>query len=296
MNTVVVVNGEHDWAQYLPGVAVERIRLQSSRWLYDGAHASPQADGQARGKLWVFDDAAGLAVQVTAVLWRVGAIRPQPAHRTALELIRLAGIPCVNPARTLLRGFDRLAMLNELREIGIPTLPFSVALGDGTLEQLRPNLPAVLKVGALHAGLGKARILDAAAWADARDLAFAADDYATVEPYIAYTRDIRCLAVGDQMWAMSRHAANAGWKVNAGQATFELIEPPAILRDYTLRTLAHFGADILGLDFLETPEGGYVCLESNDVPGFSGFPPEARLALARRMRERMEGAGGANLP
>ncbi len=293
MDTVVVVNGEHDWEQYLPGLAVERIRLQSSRWLYEAAPADTQADRGAEthphGKLWVFDDAGGLTLRVTAVLWRVGAIRPLPAHRTALELIRLAGVPCVNPARTLLRGFDRLAMLNELREIGVPTLPFSVALGDGTLEKLRPALPAVLKVGNLHAGLGKARIANEAAWADARDLAFAADDYATVEPYVAYTRDIRCLAVGDQLWAMSRRAAENGWKVNAGRATFELIEPPATLRDHTLRALAHLGADILGLDFLETPDGAFVCLESNDVPGLSGFPPEARLALARRLRERMEG-------
>lgn len=35
MSTLLVVNGETDWQEYLPGIAVEWRRIQTSRWLYD---------------------------------------------------------------------------------------------------------------------------------------------------------------------------------------------------------------------------------------------------------------------
>lgn len=177
MQTLVVINGEQDWPGYFPGCTVHYRRLQTSRWLYHN------------GQLWVFDVAG--SVRVDAVLWRVGAIRPHPGHRTVLELIRHARVPCINSAAVLLRGYDRLSMLNELREAGLPVAEMTVALGEGLLDRFEPGLPAVVKVGNYHGGYGKARPRDAEEWADVKDLTFATEDYVTVEPYVAYARDIR---------------------------------------------------------------------------------------------------------
>src|SRR5690242_8549984 len=102
MKTLIVVNGEQHWQEQFPGIQVHFRRLQTSRWLYYDH------------KLWVVDGSGTL--RVDGVLWRVGAIRPHPNHRAVLELIRLAKVPCMNPAAVLLRGFDRLAMLNEMRD------------------------------------------------------------------------------------------------------------------------------------------------------------------------------------
>lgn len=143
MKTLLVVNGEDYWAKYFSEYEVHQRRLQNSRWLLQD------------GVLWNFD-ATG-ALRVDAVLWRLGAVRPHSLHRAALETIRLSGVPCVNSAQTLLRGYDRLAMLTELREIGLPMLPFSVAIGERVLEVQPPDLPAVVKIGNLHGGWGKAR-------------------------------------------------------------------------------------------------------------------------------------------
>lgn len=272
MKTLIVVNGENDWQGYLPGIEVQQIHLQESKWLYHD------------GKLWVFHPAG--VTRVDAILWRVGAIRPHHNHRTVLELIRLAQVPCVNPVQVLLRGFDRLSMLNELREAGLPLLPYSVALGERTLDLFQPALPAVLKVGNYHGGLGKARIEDNNQWADAKDLLFVTDDYITIEPYIDYLQDIRCLAVGEQMWAMARQGAS--WKANAQTISYQIIDAPPILQEHTQRAMAHFKADVLGLDFLQTRDENYHLLESNDTPGLSGFPDEVRKALARQVREKME--------
>lgn len=270
MKTVVVVNGETDWPGFLPGLEVVRRRLQESRWVL------------RQGRLWVVDREG--AVEADGVLWRLGAVKPERGHRAVLEMIRLADIPCVNPASVLLRGYDRLSMLAELREAGLPTPNFDVVIGEQMLSNVRPKFPAVVKIGNFHGGFGKALVRTEEQWQDVMDLAFVTNDYATVEPYIDYIRDIRCLAVGDQMWGMSRRSAS--WKANRGVAASELIEIPASMQEYTERAMAHFGADVLGLDFLEAPDGTYVLIESNDIPGFTGFPDTARVAVADRLRRK----------
>src|SRR5262245_10358817 len=102
MKTILVVNGESDWQEYLPGYTVVRKKIQSSEWVLrnDELHVV---------------DAAG-SCKPDKILWRVGAIRPSPKHKTALELIQLAGVPCVNNAAVLLQGYDRLSMLNVMKK------------------------------------------------------------------------------------------------------------------------------------------------------------------------------------
>jgi ribosomal protein S6--L-glutamate ligase len=273
MQALIVVNGEPDWQTYFPGLDVYQIRLQSSQWLYHDGH------------LWVFDSAQTLKVE--HVLWRVGAIKPHPSHRTVLELLRFARVTCVNPVHVLLRSYDRLAMLQELREAELPVVPCSMALGEQVLERLQPTFPVVGKIGNYHGGWGKARLQDEAAWTDFKDLVFLSDDYVTIEPAIEYVQDIRCVAVGEQIWAMSRRGRF--WKANTQTASYEIIAVPPLLVDYTRRAMQHFSADLLGLDFLQTSDGQFVLLESNDTPGLTGFPPELRQAVAQRVRERIEG-------
>lgn len=274
MRRILVVNGESYWPAYFPGFEVHHKRLQLSRWLLrpDGLY---------------FLDAAG-SLRVDGVLWRLGAVRPHPSQRAAVEMIRLSGVPCVNSARVLSRGYDRLSMLAELREAGVPTPPLSVALGEGVLEAMRPELPAVLKVGNFHGGRGKARAQSAQEWAELADLLFISDDYVCVEPFIDYARDVRCLLIGGQTWAMERRGA--GWRVQAGAAEHALIEVPPLLEEYTRRACKYLGADVLALDFLETRDGEFLALESNDIPGLSGFPEATRHAMAQLLRDKMEEA------
>ncbi len=271
MKTLIVVNGEQYWQDYFPEYQVHYRRLQNSKWLYK------------ENRLWVLDQSS--IIPVDAVLWRVGAIRPHPNHRTVLELIRISQVPCVNPAQTLLRGFDRLSMLNEMREAKLPVIPFSAVLGEQLLDKLDIELPAVIKIGNYHGGFGKAKIADPQQWQDVKDLSFVSDDYITIEPYIDYVADIRCLAISEQIWAMTRRGN--GWKANTGTISYELIKVPAILGEYTVKAMAHLGADILGLDFLQDAQGEYALLESNDIPGLSGFPDSAVSALARCIQQKL---------
>jgi len=119
--TLIVINGEDFWDEFFPDFEVHHIRLQASRWLFH------------EDKLTAFNVEAGKAVRVDRVLWRGAPVRPYQNHQTVLEMIRLAGIPCLNPASTLLRNVHRLSMLAELREIGLPVVPFSAMVGSHIL-------------------------------------------------------------------------------------------------------------------------------------------------------------------
>ena len=273
MKTLLVIGGAFDFSADFPEFHVVHRSLKDAKW-----HLSDH------NTLHLFDSTG--AVRVDGVLWRVGAIRPQNEHRHALELVRLSGVPCVNPAQTLLRGFERLSILAELREVGVPTVSFSVALGDQVLEAISPELPCVLKVGNWHGGIGKAKLESHESWLDARDLAMASNDYATIEPFIEYRRDVRVLVVGEQMWAMERQSS--AWKVNRGEAQIQLMEAPEEPAMWTKRVQLHLGADILGLDWIESNNGEWTCLESNDVPGLSGWPLEVRRALVAVVRKNIK--------
>jgi ribosomal protein S6--L-glutamate ligase len=146
----------------------------------------------------------------------------------------------------------------------------------------------VVKAGNFHGGLGKSLVRDENQWAEVRDLLFALDDYVCVEPFVDYARDVRVLLIGEQMWAMERRGAT--WKVQAGAADFALIEPPPALTDDTRRIVDRLGAEVLAVDFLEDRDGKYFALESNDIPGLSGFPDAARHAVANALRDKMRGS------
>lgn len=273
---LVLVNCEEFWTEHFADYELFPVRLQASRWLLKD------------GKLWVFDSTTGKGVTADGVFWRLGPVRPFANHRAVLEMIRCAQIPCVNSAQVLLRGLDRLAMLNGLREIGLPVVPFTAVIGPHLLDQIEIRLPVVIKVGSYHAGYGKMLVTSFEQWQDVKDLVFITDDYLTLEPFIEYKRDIRCMGVGNQVWAMARNGSH--WKTNSGIVDAELIPAPAPLYEFTRRAMEHWNADVLALDILETHDGQYVVLESNDVPGFAGFPYAVAEAIVERMHTKMTAA------
>lgn len=270
--TICVVNGERYWHDFLPEFNVRYCQLQTSQWFLES------------GSLFVCDVQG--VTKIDGVLWRVGALRPHHLHRAVLEMIRLAGVPCVNSADSLLRGFDRLSMSNEMKMLGIPQVEQTIATGTNALKLMSPKLPCVIKIGNYHAGYGKMRIETAEQLADARDISFVADDYITVEPFIDYERDIRCLVIDENLWAMERRGQT--WKANTETISFKIIDVPAEIEKYSAAARDHLGANVLGLDFLETKDGDFLLLETNDVPGLSGFADSAKYLLAKRIEEMVK--------
>lgn len=277
MKKVLVVNGEKYWPDILSGCEVVRKPIQSSVWALQ------------QGRLTVADHEG--SIQPDGILWRVGAIRPSQSQINALNLIALSGIPCVNPAQTLRLGYDRLSMLGELQRSGLPLIDFDVVSQPHLLKHLRRPFPFVIKVGNYHGGYGKTLVRDEAQWQDLQDLLFVTSDYITVEPFIDYVRDIRYIAIGKRVWAMSRKGKF--WKANVQTTDYQQIEPEAELQEGILALRRSLGADILALDILEERNGRLHVVEYNDIPGLSGFSDELKYELAEVLLAKM-GAGDSS--
>ena len=264
VRNIVVVGGERHWHELFPEWHVIYCRLQSAQWLLRD------------GVLWIGSE--GSLKPVHAVLWRVGVVKPESWHRAVLDLIRLAKVPCLNPADSLLRGWDKLSMQAEMVKAGLPVIASTIAIGPEAFRLIEPDLPSVIKVGNHHGGLGKARAQTREQWKDLLDMAALADDYTIVEPFIDYVSDVRCLAVAGDVWCMRRD--NPDWKVNRGSVAPQRIDPPDELVAWTLAAARHLGSVVVGLDFLQAKDGTWHLLECNDVPGLTGFPDAVHLAVA----------------
>ena len=264
MQTLVLVNAEEFWETHFNEMFdVHHVRLQTSNWMLN------------EGKLFVFDN--GKRIRVDNIFWRIAPVQPYPQHREILEMIRFAGVPCVNPAKTMLMEINRWTMLNQLKELGLPMLPTTFAVGNNLARQIYPELPSVLKVASYHAAYGKMKIQSNDQWQEMRDFLFATDGYFTVEPFVDYKRDIRCLAVGERVWALARKGSR--WKANTGIVDAQPIDTPEVLFNYTKQVQQATGSDIIALDILENDEGDYFVLESNAVPGIAGFSDAVVYAI-----------------
>jgi ribosomal protein S6--L-glutamate ligase len=270
--TLVIVNGEDFWHEHFADdYEVYHVRLQTSKWMLTD------------GTLFVYD--GNKQIRVDAIFWRIGAIQPYQHHREILELIRFSGVPCVNSPTVMLDDFNRWSMLNRLKELKIPIVPFTAVVGSLLANQMKLEIPSVIKVGSYHAGYGKMRITSLEQWQDMTDFVFATDGYFTIEPFINYKRDIRCLAIGNQIWTLARQGSR--WKANTGIVETHLISAPDILYDYTKRVVEILDADIIALDILETQDNEYFVLESNSVPGISGFPNAVVEAIVERVNQKI---------
>ncbi|HRG90014.1 MAG TPA: ATP-grasp domain-containing protein [Chitinophagales bacterium] len=265
MEKILIVNGEAYWQDHLPGYSVEQKKIQDTDWLLKD------------NKLYALDK-NGVCVP-DKILWRVGAIRPNAHHRTALDLIQLSGVPCVNAANVLAKGYDRLTMLGVLKECGLPVIPFNAVSTSRQINNIQIPFPFVVKAGNYHGGFGKVLVDSEQKWQDIKDLLFVTEDYITVEPFINYERDIRYLAVGDKVWAMARKGKF--WKANVQTTDFVMIEQDKTLAAQTRELQQYLNADIVAIDILEEANGNRYFVEYNDIPGLSGFPEEAQKELAR---------------
>lgn len=270
MKTILIINGEKYWKDYFAGFNVVQKKVQTSEFIVKDA------------ELYVID--ADGVCKPDVIFWRLGAINPEAKHRNILELIEYSGIPCVNSASTLLMGYDRLSMLNRLRNLGLPVIDFNVATNTTQLKNLEMHFPFVVKVGNHHGGYGKSLVSTEEQWEELKDLLFIHQDYVTTEKFINYKYDIRYLAISDKVWAMKRKGKY--WKANSLTEEYQIIELEKEWIEKVKLLQENIKADIVAIDVLETENGEKVILEYNDIPGLSGFPEDAKLELANIVKSK----------
>jgi ribosomal protein S6--L-glutamate ligase len=270
MKTILVVNGEVYWQDFLTEYKVEQKKIQTTEWLIKN------------DELFVIDQNG--VCKPDKIFWRLGAIKPNPKHKTILDIINFSKVPCINNAATLLKGYDRISMLNAMKECNLPVIPFNIATTSTQLKNIEKTFPFVVKAGNYHGGFGKVLIDSEEKWQDVKDLLFISEDYITIEPFINYERDIRYLAIGNKVWAMARKGKF--WKANVQTTDFTMIEQDEELYKQTKNLQEFLKADIVAIDILEEKNGNRYFVEYNDIPGLSGFPEEVKYELANCVRNK----------
>jgi [lysine-biosynthesis-protein LysW]---L-2-aminoadipate ligase len=98
-------------------------------------------------------------------------------------------------------------------------------------------------------------------------------------------RDIRCIAVGDEIIAsVYRYASPENWKTNVALGGHS--EPCKVtpeLEETVLKTVRTVGRGVLGIDLMENPEIGLVVHEVNGTVEFKGAQAATEYSIAGRI-------------
>ncbi|MFZ0341059.1 MAG: hypothetical protein WAL31_01830 [Gaiellaceae bacterium] len=206
-----------------------------------------------------------------------------------LERLAAGGVDVRNPPGTLVVAHDKLLTARTLRLAGLPH-PHTTFLSPA-LPAAVPELPLVLKPrfgswGRDVERCSTAEELDAALVGLQRKHWFrehGALAQELVEPrgsrlpgrktdaaVDGHIWDLRIVVAGGRVVGAARRVARSGeWRTNAALgAEVEPIDPPPIARALALAAARAARADLVGVDLLPAPNGGFIVLELNGAVDF----------------------------
>lgn len=145
------------------------------------------------------------------------------------------------------------------------------------------DFPLVVKIGTLHAGLGKARIENQDQWDDLKSIVATQGRYATAEPCITWDYDFRVQKIGNHYRAFRRFSSN--WKGQSLDNKDEDIEVTEQLRSWVDLAAEALGMEICALDGVHDLKADrFWIIELNDSAcGFVERHYEEDLKFAREL-------------
>ena len=167
-----------------------------------------------------------------------------------LERLAAGGVDVRNPPAALAVAHDKLLTARTLRLAGLPH-PHTT-LFDPTRPWAFPELPVVVKPRF-------------GSWG--REVQRCSTGEELVEPR---GWDLRIVVAGGRVvGAACRIARRGEWRTNAALgAQVEPVEPPPVARALALEAARATRADLVGVDLLPTPNGGFLVLELNGAVDF----------------------------
>jgi ribosomal protein S6--L-glutamate ligase len=215
--------------------------------------------------------------KVDGVIWRLLNQENFSKEYQLLNIINYSGVPCLNCASVYLSLSNRLSVLKLLEKNNIPLNSSQVHYG--TLSKLNIELkkiPSVFKTGDFHCGYGKFIIRDSEVLSDVNDFSTLVNDYVTVEDYIPYQRDIRCLLIDAKAIFLEKKSNN--WKANVNPYSIEVVPKISLIYELSLKIKNLLRADVVGIDWLQKQDDDWVAIETNLVPDLYCISEEVELA------------------
>jgi [lysine-biosynthesis-protein LysW]--L-2-aminoadipate ligase len=190
-----------------------------------------------------------------------------------LERLAAGGVDVRNPPGTLIVAHDKLLTARTLRLAGLPH-PHTTLLSPA-LPAAVPELPLVLKPRFGSWGRDVERCstteeLDAALVRLQQKHWFREHGALAQELVERRGWDLRIVVAGGRVVGAARRVARRGeWRTNAALgARVEPVDPPPTARGLALAAARAAHADLVGVDLLPAPNGGFLVLELNGAVDF----------------------------
>src|SRR5215831_14250750 len=190
-----------------------------------------------------------------------------------LERLAAGGVDVLNPPGALVVAHDKLLTARTLRLAGLPH-PHTTLISPA-LPTAVPELPVVLKPRFGSWGRDIERCTTLGELEDAlvrlqRKPWFREHGALAQELVEPRGWDMRLVVAGGSVVGAACRIARSGeWRTNAALgAQVEPVDPPPIARALALAAARSARADLVGVDLLPTPNGGFVVLELNGAVDF----------------------------
>jgi RimK family alpha-L-glutamate ligase len=216
-----------------------------------------------------------------------GSLEQVVFRMDVLQRVESTGIAVINPPRSLECCIDKYLATARLRAAGLPVPPTIVCQRtDEALEAFAElGCDVVVKPLFGSEGRGMLRIAEQElAWRTFRAIE-QAQNVIYLQKYIAHPGwDLRVFVLGGQVLTAMRRHARDDWRTNVAQGG--RAEPARINADEEHLALAAAkacGAVVAGVDLLPGPDGQYLVLEVNAVPGWRALSATTDIDVATRL-------------